>query len=114
MAYGTRVVFEEIREKAFGDITASYTVLGTPTSNYVRLISLQNFTDQNIYISFDGSTDHLKLPRNSFKLLDLSANKVRDDGLFIAMNTQIYVKYESTLGGSGSVWAEVLAAEGGK
>ena len=114
MAFGTRVVFEEVKEKAFGDISATYTVLGTPTSNHVRVITFQNSTDQNIYISFDGVTDQLKVSSNSFKLFDLSSNKIRDDGLFIGVSTQIYVRYESVLGTVGSVWVEVLAAEGGK
>lgn len=114
MAYGTRVSFDAIRELAFGSVTGTYAALGVPTADHVRLITLQNQTNEQIYISFDGTTNHLRLASNSFKLLDLSANKVRDDGLFIASGTQIYVKYVSTLGASGSVWAEIMSAEGGK
>jgi len=114
MAFGTRVVFEAIREAAFGDITANYTAFGTPLSNHTRLIIFTNNLDEQIYISFDGVNDHLKLHVNSFKLLDLSSNKVRDDGLFLAVGTQIYVKAVGSLPSTGQTWIEVLAAEGGK
>jgi len=114
MAYGTRVSFDAIRELDFGDISGTYAALGTPFGDHVRLLSLNNSTDQQLYISFDGVTDHLRMPSNSFKLFDLSANKVRDDGLFIAVGTQIYVKKVSASVTSGSVWAEAMAAAGGK
>lgn len=114
MAFGTRVVFDSIRELAFGSITGTYAALGMPTSDSVRVITFQNQTNQQIYISFDGVNDHLRLAANSFKLFDLSSNKVRDDGLFLASGIQLYVKYVSTLGASGNVWAEVMSAEGGK
>jgi len=114
MAYGTRVVFEELRELGFASITASYTPMGLPTNSHVRLISISNSTEEDIYISFDGITDHLRLTSLSFKLFDLSSNKVRDDGLFIEVGTQVYVKYVSNLGTQGSVWMEALSAEGGK
>lgn len=114
MAFGTRVAFDTVRELAFGSITGTYTALGTPLTDNTRLISLQNQTDQQIYISFDGVNDHLRMAQNSFKLLDLSANKVRDDGLFIANGTQIYIKFVSTLGSEGNFWAEAMHADGGK
>ena len=97
MAFGTRVYFDAIRELAFGSVTGTYAALGVPTSDNVRLISFQNQTNEQVYISFDGVVDNLRLASNSFKLLDLSANRVRDDGLFIASGTQIYVKYVLSL-----------------
>jgi len=114
MAFGTRVAFEEIRELDFGDISGTYVALGIPLTQHTRLISLSNSTDEELYISFNGTTNHLRLAHNSFKLFDLSANKVRDDGLFIAAATQVYVKEVSSTPSSGSVWMEVLYAEGGK
>lgn len=114
MAFGTRVEFDPIRELAFGSITGSYAALGTPLADHIRLITFQNATNQDIDVSFDGSTDNLRMPPNSFKLLDLSANKIKDDGLFLASGTQIYIKYTGTLGSSNSFWAEVMFAEGGK
>ena len=114
MAYGTRVAFDPVRQLAFGAFTGTLTALGTPLGDNVRLISFSNSTNQDVYISFDGVNNHLRLVSNSFKLLDLSANKIRDDGLFLAAGTQLYAAYVGTLGTSGNVWAEVMFAEGGK
>lgn len=114
MAFGTRVAFDSVREKAAAGISGVYSALGTPLADYVRILSISNSTAQEIYISFDGTNDHFRLAQNSFKLLDLSANKIRDDGLFLAVGTQIYVKYVSTTTVSGDVWVEVMYAEGGK
>ena len=113
MAFGTRVSFDPVRELDFGDIGASYVAIGTPTSDHVRLICFTNSMDEELYISFDGVTNHLRLASNSFKLLDLSANKVRDDGLFLAVGVQIYVKEVGSSPSTGSCWVEVMYAEGG-
>jgi hypothetical protein len=114
MAYGTRVAFDAVRELAFSGISAAYATVGTPLGDNVRLLSVSNSTNEEVYISFDGSTDHLRIVSNSFKLFDLSANKIRDDGLFIAVGTQIYVKEVTSTPTSGSVWIEAMSAEGGK
>jgi hypothetical protein len=113
MAYGTRVKFSEIKELDFSGVSASYAAVGTPINEHTRLLSLQNGCDQDLYISFDGTTNHLRMAANSFKLLDLSANKVRDDGLFLAVGTQVYVKEVSASVSSGTFWVESLYAEGG-
>lgn len=114
MAFGTRVAFDAVRELAFGSISGTYAALGTPTSDNARLLSISNSTNADVYISFDGTTNHLRLVANSFKLFDLSANKIRDDGLFIAIGTQIYVRQVSGAPTNGAVWAEIMSAEGGK
>lgn len=114
MAYGTRVAFEAVRELAFGSISGTYAAVGSPLTDNTRLIVMNSSCDQDIYVSLDGSTNHFRLPKNSFKLLDLSANKVRDDGLFISSGTQIYVKIVSASVTEGSFWVEVMHAEGGK
>lgn len=113
MAYGTRVQFEAVREIAFGDVSASYAAVGSPLNNHIRLITFTNGMDQDLYVSFDGTTDHLRIASNSFKLLDLSTNKVRNDGLFISIGTQIYVKEVSASVTSGDFWVEACYAEGG-
>lgn len=114
MAYGTRVRFDAVREVDFGDVSGSYVAVGTPLSDHVRIIDFNNGMDQQLYISFDGTTDHLRIASISFKLFDLSANKIRDDGLFLPVGTQIYVKEVSASVSSGSFWVEVMYGEGGK
>ena len=114
MAYGTRITFDAVRELPFGSISGTYAALGTPLAEHVRIFSINNSTDQEVYISFDGINDHLRMASNSFKLFDFSSNKVRDDGLFLAVGTQVYVKEVSASVTSGAVWLEVASAEGGK
>ena len=60
MSYGKRVAFEAIREADFGDIGVTYAAVGTATIDYARLISITNNTDDEVYISFDGATDHIR------------------------------------------------------
>jgi len=114
MAYGTRVKVDPIRELDFGDISGTYASVGTPMTDHVRIISLNNGCDQELYVSFDGTNNHFRLPANSFVLLDLSSNKIREDGLFLSVGTQIYVKEVSASVASGSFWVTVIYGEGGK
>lgn len=113
MAYGRRVEFEAVREVAFGGIGAGYAALGTAVSDNVRMISISNATNADVYISFDGTTNHIRLAANSFKLFDFTANKVREDGFFLANQTTIYQKRVSGAPTSGSLWVEVVVGAGG-
>lgn len=113
MAYGTRASFEAIREVAFGGIGAAYAAIGTAIADHARLIRFVNTTDAEVYISFDASTDQIRLAVNSFYILDLASNKVKDDGLFLPLGTVFYQKRVSGAPTSGSLWIEVLYAAGG-
>lgn len=114
MAYGTNAKFEPVREIAFGSIGAAYATIGTPTTNHVRFIRLVNGTDAEVYISTDGVTDHLRLRVNESIPINLSSNKVREDGLFLSAFTQFYAKDVAAATTTGSVWIEVVYAYGGK
>jgi len=113
MAYGRRVVFEPIREAAFGAVGVNYTALGAAIGSNARIITISNSLNLEVYISFDGINDHLRVAPNSFKLFDLTSNKVRDDGYFLSSGTVIYQKQVSGAPASGSIWAEVVVAGGG-
>lgn len=112
MTAGIKVQFEAVREVAAASITASYTAIGSATAHPIRLICITNSTNAEVYISIDGSTNHLRLAVNSFKLLDLTANEVNTGGLYIADNTTFYVKRVSGAPSTGSVWIETLYAFG--
>jgi len=108
MAFGKRAEFDKLRELSFGSITTNYLALGIRLNVKPRIIGLNNGTNEAIYISFDGDDNHLKLAANSYKIFDISANKIRNNGFFIGKRKIIYVKYASTLATSGSVWAEIV------
>lgn len=113
MAFGTRVRFEAVREAAFGAIAAGYTALGLATTDHTRLVSFFNATDADVYISLDGVNNHLRIATGSGQVLDLTANKVRDDGLFIDEGTIFYQKRVAAAPTTGSVWVQVMYADGG-
>lgn len=113
MAYGKRATFSAVRELDFGSISGTYAAVGTPTADHSRIISFQNGCNQDLYISLDGTTDNLRIAANSFKLFDLTTNEAGNEGLFLEVGTQIYVKEVSASVTSGTFWVEILFAEGG-
>lgn len=114
MAYGERVAFEAVREIAFGSITANYTPIGSATSDYTRIIAINNATDAEVYISLDGTTNHLRVALNSFKLFDFTTNRIGQGSLLVPKNTIFYIKRVSGAPTLGNVWIETVIAEGGK
>lgn len=83
MAYGKRVFFEAVRELGFASIGASFTIVGTATTHEGRIVSFNNSTDKDLYISIDGATNHIRIAANSFQLFDFMANvDTHDDDAF--------------------------------
>lgn len=113
MAYGTRVRFEELRELAFGGIGAAYAAVGGATGDHTRLFTLNNTTNTDLYISTDGVKNHLRVAAGSAKIFDLTANKVKDDGLFVDQGTTFYVKRAAGAPTTGLIWIEAMYADGG-
>ena len=113
MAYGTRATFDAVRELAFGSVGASYTAVGSALSDHARIVCMNNSTNEDVYISVDGTTNNFRLAANSFRLIDFSSNKIRDDGLFVSIGTVFYAKRVSGAPTSGTVWIEVTFATGG-
>jgi len=113
MAYGRKAQFEAVREVAFGGIGAAYAALGAALTDNARLVGIKNTTDAEVYISFDGVINHLRIAASSFKLYDITTNKVRDDGYFLPIGTIIYQMRVAGAPTLGSLWAEVMVAGGG-
>lgn len=114
MSLAIRLKADNLRYRAFGSITGSYTGLGTDgttgagsgMTKPIRQIFLQNLTDATLMFSLDGIRDAFPLPANGFFVSDITANKTIDTGFFLAEGQVIYVK---TLG-SPSSGAVYLAA----
>lgn len=113
MSYGRRVSFEAVREAAFGAIGVNYAAIGSVTTDYTRIVSFFNSTDADVYISLDGVTNHLRIASGTGQVIDLTANKVRDDGLFIKLGTQFYQKRAGGAPTTGNVWIQTVSAAGG-
>jgi len=113
MAFGTRALFDSVREVAFGGISGTFAVVGTPLTDHARVVTFVNSTNVEVYISVDAVNNNIRLAANSFRLIDFSTNRIHDDGLFVSMGTQFYVKQVAGAPGSGAVWIEVISATGG-
>lgn len=87
-----RLAYEEIRTIAFGSVTASYATVGTPLNHPARLVKFYNGLNVDVLISLDGSTDNDVIPSGGFLILDIGANKEGTSKLFLAKETQFYVK----------------------
>ena len=90
---GLRVVPEELRQIAFGAIGAAFTAIGAVYDNPLRIVSIKNLTDAELYFSFDGVTIHEILPSDSALVLDFTANSSYAGYPFIAQGTTIYTTY---------------------
>ena len=102
------VSFDPLRSLAFGSVTNSYTAIGPALVNPVRIVSFDNPTDGDMLISTDGSTDMLFIGAGTFKLFDLTTNKLSIDTEWVFnVGTQFYVKY-STAPSKSSVYIACL------
>ena len=92
MAKAIRLAPEPVRTLAFGSIEVAYMGIGTSFTRPIRILMIQNLTDESLMFSFDGVDDHTPLPRDGFLLLDVATNRTSEGGFFIAEGTRIYVR----------------------
>jgi hypothetical protein len=108
MSLSTRMLAEPLRSLAFGAITGAYAPIGTALSHPERIIKLYNGTDADMLISFDGVNDNDILPSKGFVLLDVCANKTRDDGFYLGQDTVVWARQEAGAPTVGSVYLTVF------
>ena len=101
MSLSIRLMPEPVRTLAFGAISAVYAGIGTQVTRPIRMIFIQNLTDVILMYSFDGVDDHFPLPTTGYIIIDITANKTRDDGFFLAEGQRIYVR-DMTAEGKGA------------
>jgi len=114
MADGIRVGVDAVRELGFAAILAGYSAVGAATTDTARIIYMGNGTDADVYVSIDNSTNQFRVPANSFRLLDLTANKTNWAPLFLEKGVTFYAKRVSAAPTSGTFWIEVINGEGGR
>ena len=114
MAYGVRAKFEALRQLGFAGIGAAYAACGTATTDHTRLFIIFNATDKEVYVSTTPSQDEISIPSGVGITIDVTANKVRDDGLFFRKGTIFYLKQgDAGAPASGKVTITALSADGG-
>lgn len=110
MAIGIAFHSEPIRSVAFGGISGVYARIGTPFQHPIRLIKVDNLTDQTLLISDNGIDDKFILAPNGFFLFDITTNAAQAQGWFIPEGTQFYVKDNGLAPSTGSVYVQACYA----
>jgi hypothetical protein len=107
-----RVTSETIRSVAEATIPATYVSagkLGTPLANPSRLVAFTNDTNAAMFVSDDGVNDKFFLAANSFKLFDLTSNRMNVENVFCyATGTQFWVRYASAPSSGSGFYLETL------
>ena len=104
MSLAIRLMPEPVRTLGFAAIGAAYMGVGTAMTRPIRMLLIQNLTDELVMFSFDGIDDHLPMPANGYLILDISANKTSSTGFFLAEGQRLYVKHEGAAPTTGSVY----------
>ena len=104
-----RADFDTLRSLGFAGISGAYAVVGSATTDYIRLVSFMNDTDGDLLITNDNTVDKIFLKAGSYKIIDVQANMNAqfDDKYVLPIGTQFYAK-QSTAPTTGSVYIEML------
>lgn len=108
MSYPKRLIPDTVRTAAFGAVGAAYSAVGAALTDQCRIFCLTNLTDADVFFSVDGVNNHFIVPSNSFKLIDVASNKIRDEGFFLPTGTVFYVVRVAGAPTVGAVYIEVL------
>lgn len=109
MSYPRKIFPLPLRSLNFAALVGGYIPIGNPAESPVRIAKFYNNMNKAVLVSWDGSTDHMFLPSGSFTLLDISTNRIREDGYFIAQGQQFYVQDAGVAPTSGDIYVELYA-----
>ena len=97
-----------LRTLAHGSISGTYAAVGTPFAYNARIICITNNTDGDMLFSIDGVNDNLFVAATSFKLFDISTNRMNLPNVYsFGIGLQFFVK-QSTAPSKNSVYIEVI------
>lgn len=98
--------FDPAREAAFGSITSSFTMIGTPFAANFYIFWVQNLTNQIIdfSISFDGADKTFSLAPTGTFSSDMFTNSIQ-----ISKGEAVWCKYRGVAPSSGFVQLAAIA-----
>lgn len=106
-----RIRYETLRSLGFASIGASYAGVGSAFANSVRILKVNNLTNANLLISFDGVHDQDVIAANAAYVFDYSTNKEGPvEKLSQSAGDRLYVKQESGAPSSGTVYVTIVYA----
>lgn len=113
MSSAIKVQWDALRTAAFGAIGGAYSAVGTPFAHMTRILIMQNLTNQQVLVSFDGVTDNLTLPTGGQLILDYMSDQSLLGGEFLqAIGTQVYVKNAGVAPTTGNFYVGLIYAKG--
>lgn len=87
-----RVGFDAVVGAAHGGAGASYAALGSATTNPVYSIIISSTYNQSVFLSIDGTTDHLFIPSATVVPVEFGSNKEGTGKFILPVGTQFYLK----------------------
>ena len=108
MAYPKRAVIDTIRTIGFAAIGAGYIAVGAAFAAPVRIISIKNTTNENIFFSDDGVNDKFVIPAGSGSVYDLTAARTNQENLFLAEGGFAYIRRAGGAPTSGNCYIEIV------
>ena len=107
-----RVAFETEKTLAAGAIVAGYTLVGSVFQHMIRLIVIQNLTDEAVTFSFDGINNTITLPAGGQVVLDWASDKANTSDDFVqAIGRGVWAK-QSGVPTTGAVYVSAFYAAG--
>jgi len=106
----SRILPIELKEFDATTITGTYQNLGTALSNPAIKIEVFNTSDEDVYISKDGTTNYLRIPGYGTLTLDESTLYFRgiDQEYYFSKGTQLKIKQVSNPGTLGDIIVHVV------
>ncbi len=109
-AQSIRLAAIEVQAVDFSDLTSSFVAMGDAMPEPIRILKVNNTTDSDIYISFDGVTAHDVIVASTAMVIDVTTNKSIEQGMFLSTGTVVYVEYVSTVPTYGTVYLSAYYA----
>lgn len=109
--YKNAAKFDTLRSVAFGSITTSYAIVGTPITTPAVAVTFKNNTNGIILVSTDGINDMLVYPGLSYGVYDIRTNAPNATDYLLPSNTPFLVKYSGSAPTSGSFYIEVVLTQ---
>lgn len=103
--------YDNLRLLDYSSITSSYVGVGSSFSHPVRQLHIDNFTDQNLLVSFNGVDDKTVVHSQATKIIDIGTNRIDPVGqLEQPIGDRVYVKREAFAPTFGVVYVTVIYA----
>lgn len=94
---------EAVREIDFSALTASFASFGPPLTGWARYITMDNNTDQDVYLSKNGVTNQWRVRSGTSKIYDLKNND-----LYLSPGDQLSIRYKGGVAPTrGDVFVEI-------